>query len=43
VRVSAGDHPILGFTMLDSEAGEVTAVVQTAMLAQLPYQNRAMP
>jgi pyruvate/2-oxoglutarate dehydrogenase complex dihydrolipoamide dehydrogenase (E3) component len=28
---------ILGFTMLGSGAGEVTAVVQTAMLAGLPY------
>jgi pyruvate/2-oxoglutarate dehydrogenase complex dihydrolipoamide dehydrogenase (E3) component len=30
------DH-ILGFTMLGPEAGEVIAVVQTAMLAGLPY------
>lgn len=28
---------ILGFTMFGSEAGEVMAVVQTAMLASLPY------
>jgi len=28
---------ILGFTMLGPEAGEVIAVVQTAMLAGLPY------
>jgi pyruvate/2-oxoglutarate dehydrogenase complex dihydrolipoamide dehydrogenase (E3) component len=28
---------ILGFTMLGAEAGEVIAVVQTAMLAGLPY------
>ena len=27
----------LGFTMIGSEAGEVMAVVQTAMLAKLPY------
>lgn len=34
--VDADDH-ILGFTMIGSEAGEVMAVVQTAMLAKLPY------
>jgi hypothetical protein len=28
---------ILGFTMIGAEAGEVVAVVQTAMLADLPY------
>jgi pyruvate/2-oxoglutarate dehydrogenase complex dihydrolipoamide dehydrogenase (E3) component len=28
---------ILGFTMIGAEAGEVMAVVQTAMLAGLPY------
>ena len=28
---------ILGFTMLGANAGEVLAVVQTAMLAGLPY------
>ena len=28
---------ILGFTMLGADAGEVIAVVQTAMLAGLPY------
>ena len=28
---------ILGFTMLGVDAGEVIAVVQTAMLAGLPY------
>lgn len=33
------DDLILGFTMLGAEAGEVTAVVQTAMLAGLPYQR----
>jgi len=32
-----GDDRILGFTMLGAEAGEVVAVVQTAMLANLPY------
>jgi pyruvate/2-oxoglutarate dehydrogenase complex dihydrolipoamide dehydrogenase (E3) component len=31
-----GDH-ILGFTMFGAEAGEVMAVVQTAMLAGMPY------
>ena len=34
--VGDDDH-ILGFTMLGAEAGEVIAVVQTAMLAALPY------
>jgi pyruvate/2-oxoglutarate dehydrogenase complex dihydrolipoamide dehydrogenase (E3) component len=38
VLVSSNDDRILGFTMLGSEAGEVMAAVQTAMLAQLPYQ-----
>ncbi|GJE43718.1 FAD-dependent oxidoreductase [Methylobacterium soli] len=36
--VGDDDH-ILGFTMIGSEAGEVVAVVQTAMLAGLPYQR----
>ncbi|HWX27870.1 MAG TPA: FAD-dependent oxidoreductase [Steroidobacteraceae bacterium] len=31
------DDRILGFTMIGAEAGEVMAVVQTAMLADLPY------
>src|SRR5207237_3837655 len=31
--VGAGDDRILGFTMIGAEAGEVMAVVQTAMLA----------
>jgi pyruvate/2-oxoglutarate dehydrogenase complex dihydrolipoamide dehydrogenase (E3) component len=31
------DDCILGFTMIGSEAGEVMAAVQTAMLARLPY------
>ena len=35
--VAAHDDRILGFTMIGSEAGEVMAVVQTAMLAGLPY------
>lgn len=33
------DDRILGFTMIGSEAGEVMVVVQTAMLAGLPYQR----
>jgi pyruvate/2-oxoglutarate dehydrogenase complex dihydrolipoamide dehydrogenase (E3) component len=35
--VGANDERILGFTMIGAEAGEVMAVVQTAMLADLPY------
>lgn len=35
--VDARDGHILGFTMIGPEAGEVMAVVQTAMLARLPY------
>jgi pyruvate/2-oxoglutarate dehydrogenase complex dihydrolipoamide dehydrogenase (E3) component len=35
--ISANDDRILGFTMIGSEAGELMAVVQTAMLAELPY------
>ena len=31
------DDRILGFTMIGADAGEVMAVVQTAMLADLPY------
>jgi pyruvate/2-oxoglutarate dehydrogenase complex dihydrolipoamide dehydrogenase (E3) component len=38
VLVGADDR-IFGFTMIGSEAGEVMAVVQTAMLAGLPYQR----
>jgi pyruvate/2-oxoglutarate dehydrogenase complex dihydrolipoamide dehydrogenase (E3) component len=37
VVVSASDDRILGFTMIGSEAGEVLAAIQTAMLAELPY------
>jgi len=37
VLVGASDDRILGFTMVGPEAGEVLAVVQTAMLADLPY------
>src|SRR5215813_4351543 len=35
--ISASDDRILGFTMIGPEAGEVMAVVQAAMLAELPY------
>jgi Pyridine nucleotide-disulphide oxidoreductase, dimerisation domain/Pyridine nucleotide-disulphide oxidoreductase len=35
--VDAQSDRILGFTMLGPEAGEVMAVVQTAMLADMPY------
>jgi pyruvate/2-oxoglutarate dehydrogenase complex dihydrolipoamide dehydrogenase (E3) component len=35
--ISAKDDRILGFTMIGSEAGEVMAAVQTAMLGALPY------
>lgn len=37
VLVDAGDDRILGFAMIGAEAGEVTAAVQTAMLAGPPY------
>jgi pyruvate/2-oxoglutarate dehydrogenase complex dihydrolipoamide dehydrogenase (E3) component len=35
--VEAGGDRILGFAMIGAEAGEVMAVVQTAMLAGMPY------
>jgi pyruvate/2-oxoglutarate dehydrogenase complex dihydrolipoamide dehydrogenase (E3) component len=35
--VSADDDRILGFTMIGSEAGEVMAAMQTAILSGLPY------
>jgi pyruvate/2-oxoglutarate dehydrogenase complex dihydrolipoamide dehydrogenase (E3) component len=35
--VAADSERILGFTMIGPEAGEVVAVVQTAMLAGMPY------
>ena len=35
--LAADSDRILGFTMLGAEAGEVLAVVQTAMLAGMPY------
>ena len=37
VLVAENDDRILGFTMLGSEAGEVMAAVQMAMLARAPY------
>jgi pyruvate/2-oxoglutarate dehydrogenase complex dihydrolipoamide dehydrogenase (E3) component len=37
VLVGAKDDRVLGFTMIGSEAGEVVAAIQTAMLADLPY------
>jgi pyruvate/2-oxoglutarate dehydrogenase complex dihydrolipoamide dehydrogenase (E3) component len=39
VLVSASDDRILGFTMIGSEAGEVMAAVQMAMLAELAYMK----
>jgi pyruvate/2-oxoglutarate dehydrogenase complex dihydrolipoamide dehydrogenase (E3) component len=38
VLVGADDR-ILGFAMIGAEAGEVTTIVQTAMLANLPYDK----
>jgi hypothetical protein len=35
--VAADSDRILGFAMIGPEAGEVAAVVQTAMLAGMPY------
>ncbi len=35
--IDASSGQILGFAMLGAEAGEVTAVVQTAMFGKLPY------
>ena len=37
VLVGARDDRIVGFTMIGSEAGEVMAAIQTAMLGDLPY------
>ena len=37
VLVGANDDRILGFTMIGADAGDVVAVIQTAMLAGLPY------
>jgi len=39
VLVGAKNDSILGFSMIGSEAGEVMAAMQTAMLANLPYQK----
>ena len=35
--VGESDDRVLGFTMIGADAGEVMAVVQTAMMADLPY------
>jgi len=37
--VGAGDDRVLGFTMIGSEAGDVMAAVEMAMLGNLPYQR----
>jgi pyruvate/2-oxoglutarate dehydrogenase complex dihydrolipoamide dehydrogenase (E3) component len=37
VLVEAAGDCIVGFTMIDPEAGEVTAAVQTAILGGLPF------
>ena len=37
ILLDAKSDRILGFTMLGADAGEVLAVVQTAMLGGLPY------
>jgi pyruvate/2-oxoglutarate dehydrogenase complex dihydrolipoamide dehydrogenase (E3) component len=37
--VHAQRDDILGFTMFGADAGEVMAVVQTAMLARLPFTS----
>jgi pyruvate/2-oxoglutarate dehydrogenase complex dihydrolipoamide dehydrogenase (E3) component len=39
IIVANDDDRILGFAMIGSEAGEVMAVIETAMLAALPYQK----
>lgn len=39
ILAGAEDDRILGFTMVGAEAGEVLATVQTAMVAELPYQK----
>jgi pyruvate/2-oxoglutarate dehydrogenase complex dihydrolipoamide dehydrogenase (E3) component len=39
VLVGAGGNRILGFATIGSEAGEVLAAIQTAILADLPYQK----
>jgi pyruvate/2-oxoglutarate dehydrogenase complex dihydrolipoamide dehydrogenase (E3) component len=37
ILVGGSDDRILGFTMIGSEAGEVMAAMQTAMLGKVPY------
>ena len=37
VLVDAQQDGLLGFTMFGADAAEVVAVVQTAMVARLPY------
>jgi pyruvate/2-oxoglutarate dehydrogenase complex dihydrolipoamide dehydrogenase (E3) component len=39
ILVSDSDERILGFTVIGSDAGEVMAAVQTAMLAGLPFST----
>ena len=39
VLVGQNDDRVLGFTMIGSDAGEVMAAMQTAILAELPYQK----
>jgi pyruvate/2-oxoglutarate dehydrogenase complex dihydrolipoamide dehydrogenase (E3) component len=41
VLVGEKDDSIVGFTMIGAAAGEVMAVVQTAMLAGVPYGKLA--
>jgi pyruvate/2-oxoglutarate dehydrogenase complex dihydrolipoamide dehydrogenase (E3) component len=41
VLLGENDDRILGFTMIGAAAGEVMAVVQTAMLAGAPYGRLA--
>src|ERR1700723_1785378 len=41
--VGEADDRILGFTMIGAEAGEVLAVVQTAMMADLPHTRLRAP
>jgi len=41
ILIGENDDRILGFTMIGAAAGEVMAVVQTAMLAGLPYGKLA--
>jgi pyruvate/2-oxoglutarate dehydrogenase complex dihydrolipoamide dehydrogenase (E3) component len=39
IVVGGNDDRILGCSMIGSEAGEVVAVVQAAMIAGLPFQK----